>query len=156
MLQSRISGWAKNMTIAVCLGLFMSISSVALALETNHIARWVHTGFYMHKTAYENDRVVLSLLDDSSFDLNYISYFEDNDDKTWEKNMEASGSYQIRGSDIIFTIKVLVGSEDREKPHYSCPFTLNKKALILSKCELLNMRNVYEFKRTDPNAFHYQ
>ena len=156
MMQSANPRLTKGLIVALLVGLFTSIATVVPAIEPGHISRWVHTGFYMHKTAYENDRVVLSLLENSSFDLNYISYFEDNDDVTWEKNMEASGNYQIRGSDIIFTIKVLVGSEDRQKPHYNCPFTLNKKRFVLSKCELLDINNIYEFKRTDPDAFHFQ
>ena len=110
----------------------------------------------MHKKSYEDERVVLSLLKNSTFELNYIGYFEDNDDVTWEKNIEASGSYKIQGKDIIFKIEVLLGSEDREKPSYKCPFVLNKKKFTLSQCELLNAKLTYEFKRTDPDAFHFQ
>ena len=163
MLLSRSNGLDK-MTIAFALSLFsglfgsllLPLPPVALAIEASPISRWVHTGFYMHKKAYENDRVVLKLLENATFDLNYISYFEDNDDVTWEKNMEATGNYQIRGNDIVFTIEVLVGSEDREKPHYNCPFTLSKKNLILTSCELLNINHKYEFKRSDPDAFHFE
>ena len=156
MLQSAPLQLGKGITMSLLLSFFLTFSTVGLvASEPSHISRWVHTGFYAHKKSYEDERVVLSLLDDSTFELNHISYFEDDDDVTWEKNMEASGDYQIRGNEIIFTIKVLVGTEDRDAPHYSCPFTLNKKALVLNKCALININNTYTFKRTDPNAFHF-
>ncbi len=129
---------------------------MVLAMNTSHISRWVHTGFHTHEKSYEDERVVLSLLENSTFDLTYVGYFEDNDDVTWEKNIEASGSYKIQGKDIIFKIEVLLGTEDKENPSYKCPFALNNKKFVLSQCELLNAKLTYEFKRTDPDAFHFQ
>ncbi len=148
--------FTKSIIPALIFGLFMTASTIVLAMNPSHVSRWLHTGFHMHEKAYEDERVVLSLLKNFTFDLTYIGYFEDNDDVTWEKNIEASGSYKIEGKDIIFKIEVLVGTEDKDKPSYKCPFALNKKKFILSKCELLNAKLTYEFKRTDPDAFHFQ
>ena len=145
----------KSIFIALIFSFLLSISTVVSAMATSHISRWVHTGFHMHKKSYEDERVVLKLLKNSSFDLNYIGYFENDDDTTWEKTIEATGSYQILENNIVFKVAVLVGSEDRDKPLYSCPFTVNKKSFILSKCELLNIDITYKFKRTDPDAFHF-
>lgn len=156
MLRSATLGLNKSVIFALILSLLTVFSVVVFANEPNHISRWVHTGFHMHKKSYEDERVVLSLRENASFELNYIGYFEDNDDVTWEKNIEASGSYKIQGKEIIFKVEVLVGTEDKEKPSYKCPFALNKKKFILSQCELLNAKLTYEFKRTDPDAFHFQ